>query len=174
MSTHSVACRRMLATAVALIAVAAAGCSSSDDAEPPVTVTADDGSFSAEFPNQPKKDVTQNSTAGIQTEVVQYASQIDDGTVNVGYSDFPVEVDEAAALDGAAKGSVSSVNGTIVSLTDTTYLGKPAKDVEASVKEGKLYERIFFDGQRLYIIIGGSSKGRPPAYDRVLETFQLL
>jgi ABC-type glycerol-3-phosphate transport system substrate-binding protein len=167
--------RRLLcAAAVSFTVLAAAACSSSSDTDTEaVAFTAEDGTFTAEFPNQPKRDTQSQSAGGVNLEIVIYTSEVDNGAVTVTYTDSPVALDADAALAGAVQGSATQVKGTVTSSNDTTFLGYPAKDAEISVDGGDVYERIFLVGQRLYVIGAASGKGRPDAYDRLLETFKL-
>ena len=166
--------RRLLLAAVMSFAVlSAAACSSSDTDTKGVAFVAEDGSFTAEFPNQPKRDAQSQSAGGVNLQVIILTSEVDDGAVTVTYTDSPVPLDPAAALAGAVQGSATQVKGTITSSSDTTFLGHPAKDAEISLDGGDVYERIFLVGQRLYVIGAASGKGRPKAYDRLLDTFKL-
>lgn len=143
-------------------------------------VTATDGSFSAEFPNQPKREENTQTAAGVNLVVVTYTSSTGKSAVTLSYTDSPVELDETSALNGAVEGSASRLSGTVKANTDTTIVDHNAadhnaKDVQIETKDATVYERIFLVGKRLYTIVAASEKRtRPSSYDRLLETFKLL
>lgn len=138
-------------------------------------VTATDGSFSAEFPSQPKREENTQTAAGVNLVVVTYTSSTGKSAVTLSYTDSPVELDETSALNGAVEGSASRLSGTVKANTDTTIVDHNAKDVQIETKDATVYERIFLVGKRLYTIVAASEKRtRPSSYDRLLETFKLL
>ncbi|MEA2686357.1 MAG: hypothetical protein QOE93_1552, partial [Actinomycetota bacterium] len=160
------------------LAALLAGTGSSSDraseAKQGVTVTSHDGTFHAEFPSPPGRDEARETIGGLDLVVVTYSVGIDDGAVAVSYTDYPDVRDGRAVLDGAASGSASRVNGTITSNTTTTFLDLDARDVAMTVASGSVFERIFLDGNRLYIILAAGAGDRPVAYDRLVGSFALL
>ncbi len=186
--------RRMLAAIIAVAALSAGACSSSDDDDeganpttpstsaavttssiPGVLVTSDDRSFRAVFPVQPDRSEANETAAGIDLVIVSYVAEVRNGAVGVSYSDYPdVPDDPQPVFDGAAEGSASRTGGTITASSDTTYLGRDARDVEIAVDGGTVFERFVLDGRRMYVLLGAGETGRPTAYDRLLDSFELL
>lgn len=173
-ATRSV--RRALAVILAVAALASVACSSDSDSasKAPVAFTADDGRFTAEFPETPKRQQEAVSAAGIDLVVVSYSTESDDDSVMVGYTDYPEGFTSEGVLEAAAQGSADNVNGTIQSNTDLTYLDHPAKDIMVTTDEAMIHERLFLVGTRMYTLIGVARASRPPAYDHLLDTFKLL
>jgi hypothetical protein len=172
--------RRTLGVILAFVCLTAVACSSSSKSSTakdaaPFAQTSEDGKFTAEFPSVPKRAETPISAAGLDLVVVSYATDNDDESVIVGYTDYPTEdFDTTGVLDAAAEGSASNVDGTIESSTDTTFVGQPAKDVVITTKEATVNERLFLVGHRLYTIIGVAKSGRPASYDHLIDTFVLI
>jgi hypothetical protein len=175
MDTATRSVRRALAVVLAVAALTSVACSSkTDTAKAPVAFTADDGRFTAEFPETPKRQQEAVSAAGINLVVVSYSTESDDDSVMVGYTDYPEGFESEGVLEAAAQGSASNVNGTIQSNTDLTYLDHPAKDIMVTTSEAMIHERLFLVGTRMYTLIGVARASRPPAYDHLLNTFKLL
>ena len=174
MNTASRAIRRTFAVVLAVASLTAVACSSDSRSTTPTPFTAEDGRFSAEFPGTPKRDQQQVSAAGLDLVVVLYATETDDESVMVGYTDYPVGMTSEGVLDAAAQGSAQNVKGTITGKTDVTFLGHPAKDVTVTTDDALINERLFLVDNRMYTLLGVAKDSRPASYDHLLETFKLL
>jgi hypothetical protein len=175
MDTATRSVRRALAVILAVAALTSVACSSkADTAKAPVPFTADDGRFTAEFPGTPDRQQEAVTAAGIDLVVVSYSTETDDDSVMVGYTDYPDGFESEGVLAAAAQGSAANVNGTIQSSTDLTFLGQPAKDIVVTTSEAMIHERLFLVETRMYTLIGVARASRPPAYDHLLNTFNLL
>ena len=73
-------------------------------------------------------------------------------------------------------GSATNVNGTVVSKSNTQFLGQPAEDAVIQAQGTVIRERIFFNGAKLYVLEGitSSMDAKHPAYDRLLATFKTI
>jgi len=73
-------------------------------------------------------------------------------------------------------GSAKSVNGTVVSKSNTPFRGQPAEDAVIQAPGTVIREHIFFNGSKLYVLEGitGSLDARHPDYDKLLATFKTI
>jgi hypothetical protein len=73
-------------------------------------------------------------------------------------------------------GSAKNVNGTVVSKSNTQFLGQPAEDGVIQAQGTVIRERILFNGSRLYVLEGITSSldAKHPDYDKLLATFKTL
>ena len=179
MDTTTQAVRRALAGLCVVASLTAVACSSGSGstttaATSPVRQEIPEGQFSAEFPSAPVREEERVSASGLDLVIVTYGVETGKESIVVGYTDYPKNVVLSKVLDGAADGSASQVNGTLQSKTPTTFMGHPAMDVVVKVDGGMVYERLVLRGNRLFTLIGAGGSGRPPAYDRLIETFYLI
>lgn len=185
MDTSTQAVRRTLAVLLLGVSLSAAACSSSSTGEAtataPVLQTIPEGQFTAEFPKGPVRDQEKISAAGLDLLMISYSVDLAKESVVVGWFDYPktVQMSTPKLLAGAADGSAASAHGTIVSKTETTFMGHPAMDVVIDTKDGRVYERIIHRGNanRVYVLVGAGpagSSGKPATWDRLMATFVLL
>ncbi len=169
---------------VAALVATACGGGGSGDSSTATTLkafTSAEGRFSAEFPEEPKRNEQRQMAAGIPLVIVTFSSDVPDGAVAVGYVDYPPSVTAAGprpVLDGVAEGAAANVNGKVVSETFTTFLGHEASDYVVDVQGGRgtATARAFLSGNRLYII-QAVEKGKRTGSDRfqlLVSTFKLL
>ena len=143
--------------------------------------------FSAEFPGKPKPDKRTVAVRGTNVDahllVLDAAHRHSFGLL---YADYPTTVDvsnPAAVLDGAAKGSANSINGTLARATPGTMLGHPSVDYLITVPErtvkGKKFSALVIRGRsilhdhRLYSLLVGTPNDEPPDFRRFVASFRL-
>jgi hypothetical protein len=175
-----------LAAATASIAIVLAACgsqSSSNSAKTPTpTATpyvATESGFSAVFPATPDKQTQKVNQNGVNADLTLYVATTNDEQVVVGYQALPFapQHDEIQArLDAGVAGSASNVKGTVLSKSNTTFLGQPAEDAVIQAEGTVIHERIVFFGAKLYLFEGltRTADAKHPAYDKLLATFKTI
>jgi len=174
--------RLVLASASLAILLAACGGSSTSSATTPTPeapYVATDSGFSAVFPATPARQTQKINQPGINTDLVLYVATTNDEQVIVGFEQLPLAPTTAetqSRLDAGVDGSSSNVNGTILSRSNTTFLGKPAEDAVIQAEGTVVHERIVFFGSKLYLFEGltRTADAKHPAYDKLLATFKTL
>ena len=162
---------------LSIICLAGVGCSTTGNAS--VTFTDDGRLFSVELPRPPTRSEDTVPASLGEVLFVTYTAETKEALVIVSTTDFPKPLPEDAEgppfLDAVAETSALALQGTIQSTTDITFSGHPGKDVVIARPVGTAFQRILIVGNRLYSLRATSDLGgRPPAYDRMLETFTLL
>lgn len=165
------AARRTLAVLLLALSFAVAACGSQAESasRTPVVQTVPEGQFTAEFPTAPVYKEETFTAAGQTLVLNSYMGETAGETVAVGYVDYPKGL--TLSLSGAAEGSASSMNGTIQTRSETTFMGHPTLDVVLTTPEGQVYARYVLRERRLYTLIGVGADGKPASYDRLVETF---
>jgi hypothetical protein len=140
---------------------------------------ATDAGFSAVFPTTPQRQTQNINQTGVATTMTLYLATTNDEQVAVGYEKLPAAPQGSAVqagLDGGIDGSAKNTNGTIVSRSNTTFLGHPAEDAVVQAQGSVVHERLVFIGDKLYIFEGitGSMSAKHPWYDKLLATFKTL
>ena len=170
---------------VAALAVALAACGSSSPSSatsPTPTATpyvATESGFSAVFPATPDKQTQKVNQPGINADLTLYTATTNDEQVIVGYEPLPLAPQQSeiqSRLDAGVAGSASNTNGTVLSKSNTTFLGQPAEDAVIQAQGAVVHERIVFFGAKLYIFEGitRTTDAKHPAYDKLLATFKTL
>ncbi len=170
---------------VASLAVALAACGSSSPSSatsPTPTATpyvATESGFSAVFPATPDKQTQKVNQPGINADLTLYTATTNDEQVIVGYEPLPLAPQQSeiqSRLDAGVAGSASNTNGTVLSKSNTTFLGQPAEDAVIQAQGAVVHERIVFFGAKLYIFEGitRTTDAKHPAYDKLLATFKTL
>jgi hypothetical protein len=169
---------------VAAIGLTACGGTSSNSAPTPTPVptpyVAADSGFSAVFPAAPARSTHDINQTGIALTLTLYLATANAEQVGVAYELLPVAASGTAiqaGLDGAVAGSATNVGGTVISKTQTQFLGQPAEDAVIQGPGGAVvHERIVFIGAKVYVLEGitGSVDAKHPGYDRLLATFKTL
>ncbi len=108
-----------------------------------------------------------------------YIATTNDEQVAIAYEKLPAAPQGSAVqqgLDGGVDGSAKNTNGTIVSRSNTTFLGQPAEDAVIQAQGTVVHERVVFIGDKLYVLEGitGSVSAKHPAYDKMLATFKTV
>jgi hypothetical protein len=143
--------------------------------------------FSAEFPGKPKPDKKTVAVRGTNVDAhLLVLDAHDRHSFGLLYADYPATVDVSnppAVLDGAAKGSAKSINGTLVRATPGTVLGHPSVDYLIRVPErtvkGKKFSVLVIRGRsilhdhRLYSLLVGTPKDDPADFQRFVRSFRL-
>jgi hypothetical protein len=171
--------------AAALLAIgltACGGASSNSATTPTPTATpylATDAGFSAVFPATPARSTQNINQTGVATTLTLYLATTNTEQVAVGYEQLPVAPSGAAiqaGLDGGVAGSAKNTNGTVVSKSQTQFLGQPAEDAVIQAQGAVVHERIVFIGTKLYVLEGITSSvdAKHPAYDKLLATFKTI
>jgi hypothetical protein len=168
---------------LAAIGLTACGGTSSNSAATPTPAptpyVATDSSFSAVFPTTPARSTQAINQAGINATLTLYQATTNTEQVAVAFEQLPVAPQGAAiqaSLDGGVAGSAKNVNGTVVSKSNTQFLGQPAEDAVVQAQGSVIRERIFFVGPKLYVLEGitSSMDAKHPAYDKMLATFKAI
>jgi hypothetical protein len=170
----------VIAAAIGL--TACGGTSSNSAATPtpePTPFVAADSSFSAVFPATPARSTQNINQAGINATLTLYQATTNLEQVAVAFEQLPVAPQGdaiQASLDGGVAGSAKNVNGTVVSKSNTQFLGQPAEDAVIQAQGSVIRERIFFNGSKLYVLEGitSSMDAKHPAYDKMLATFKTI
>lgn len=164
------------------IGMSACGGSPSTAATPtpePTPYVATDSGFSAVFPATPARSTQQINQAGVNASLTLYQATTNTEQVAVAFEQLPVAPQGDAiqtSLDGGVAGSAKNVNGTVVSKSNTQFLGQPAEDALIQAQGTVIRERIFFNGSKLYVLEGitSSMDAKHPGYDKMLATFKTL
>ncbi|MGH9689390.1 MAG: hypothetical protein ACRD5K_20180, partial [Candidatus Acidiferrales bacterium] len=122
------------------------------------TFKATDGSFTAQFPSNPKVNETQvRLVAGGTTTLDQITAKPQRNTVyTFSYFDDPRLANGPAekALNSARDGSVSRLQGTVISDHDLEVDGYPALDVEIRARADSLVaERLIAVRHRMLLLV---------------------
>lgn len=138
--------------------------------------------FTARFPTEPVRE-TQTETAGdLRLETVSFTSQITDGVVVVGYTDYPPELtgtfDVRELLRAAARNNVSRFDeGRITKTTELTMFGEPALEINGVGVNGEqrieLVARVFLKGQRIFFLEVQATTPQPEAAEKFFRSFEL-
>ena len=131
--------------------------------------------YSVDFPGVPS--VTQETT---DSGAVMDITSIEAGTTGA----FLVIVTEtdgrappARALDNATTAAVAAVDGQLVSATDLTLGGQPARDlvIRSEAQNGLIRSRMVFKGPVFYQIMAVGPLDAPlPSADRFIRSFRFL
>src|SRR2546427_8787026 len=161
-----------------------AGESQSPNAPPTPTPTATpyagtESGFSAVFPAIPAKQTQKLNQPAISADLTLYVATTNDEQVIVGYEPLPLAPQQSeiqSRLDAGVAGSASNTNGTVLSKSNTTFLGQPAEDAVIQAEGAVVHERIVFFGSKLYLFEGitRTADAKHPAYDTMLATFKTL
>jgi hypothetical protein len=165
------------------MALAACGGQSSGSATTPTPsaspYVATESGFSAVFPATPAKQTQKVNQPGINADLTLYTATTNDEQVIVGYEPLPLAPQQSeiqSRLDAGIAGSASNTSGTVLSKSNTTFLGQPAEDAVIQAQGAVVHERIVFFGSKLYIFEGitRTTDAKHPAYDTMLATFKTL
>ena len=175
---------RVVAASASMAAVLAGcgGSSSSSATTPSPTASpyvATESGFSAVFPATPAKQTQKITQAGLNLDLTLYTATTNDEQAIVAYQPLPVaptSTEVQARLDAGVDGSASNVSGTILSRSNTTFLGQPAEDAVIQAQGTVVHERIVFFGSKLYLFEGltQTTDAKHPAYDKLLATFKTI
>ena len=174
--------RRLVVASLAGVLAACGGQSGSSATTPTPSASpyvATESGFSAVFPATPAKQTQKVNQPGINADLTLYTATTNDEQVIVGYEPLPLAPQQSeiqSRLDAGVAGSASNTNGTVLSKSNTTFLGQPAEDAVIQAQGAVVHERIVFFGAKLYIFEGitRSTDAKHPAYDTVLATFKTL
>jgi hypothetical protein len=167
------------------VVLALAGCGGSSNASKPTPTptpkpfVATDAGFSAVFPTTPQQSTQNTTQTGVSITMTLYLATTNDEQVGVGVAQLPLAPQGAAiqaGLDGAVDGSAKNTNGTIVSRSNTTFLGQPAEDAVIQAQGAVAHERVFFTGSKIWVLEGitRSLDAKHPHYDTLVATFKTL
>ena len=168
-----------MAVALGLTACGNAASNSATPTPSPSPYVATDSGFSAVFPATPARSTQNINQTGVATTMTLYLATTNAEQVAVGYEQLPVAPSGAAiqaGLDGGVAGSAKNTNGTVVSKSQTQFLGQPAEDAVIQAQGLVVHERIVFIGSKLYVLEGitSSMDAKHPAYDKLLATFKTI
>jgi hypothetical protein len=165
------------------IGLAACGGSTSNNAATPTPAptpfVATDSGFSAVFPTTPARSTQNINQTGVATTMTLYVATTNTEQVAVGFEQLPAAPTGAAiqaGLDAGIAGSATNTNGTVLSKSQTQFLGQPAEDAVLQTQGAVVHERVVFIGAKLYVFEGITSTldAKHPAYDKLLATFKTL
>jgi hypothetical protein len=164
-----------LAVGLAACGGGATGGSTPSPSTTPFTAT--DAGFSAVFPATPKRSTQNIDQPGIKTTMTLYLATTNDEQIGVAEEQLPNAPQGPAiqaGLDGGIEGSAKSSNGTILSRSNTTFLGQPAEDAVIQTQGAAVHERLVFIGSKLFVLEGitRTATDKHPDYDRLLATFK--
>src|SRR2546423_2419335 len=168
---------RLGVASLAVVLAACGGQSGSSATTPTPTATpyvATESGFSAVFPATPAKQTQKVNQPGINADLTLYTATTNDEQVIVGYEPLPLAPQGSeiqSRLDAGVAGSASNTNGTVLSKSNTTFLGQPAEDAVLQTQGAVVHERIVFFGAKLYIFEGitRTTDAKHPAYDKLLR-----
>jgi hypothetical protein len=172
----------VVSTSLAMALAACGGQSSSSATTPTPSASpyvATESGFSAVFPATPAKQTQKLDQPGINADLTLYVATTNDEQVIVGYEPLPLAPQQSeiqSRLDAGVAGSASNTKGTVLSKSNTTFLGQPAEDAVIQAEGAVVHERIVFFGSKLYLFEGitRTADAKHPAYDTLLATFKTL
>jgi hypothetical protein len=175
-----------LSGAVVSVALGLTACGSASSNSPsprpsptPTPYVATDAGFSAVFPATPARQTQNINQPGLNTTMTLYIATTNSEQVAVASEQLPVAPQGSAiqaGLDGGIAGSATNVKGTVLSKTQTQFLGQPAEDAVIQAPGAVVHERLVFIGSNLFVLEGitNSLDAKHPAYDILLATFKTL
>jgi hypothetical protein len=98
-------------------------------------------------------------------------------------SDYPeeqfIDADDkynTTVLDGAVKGAVSNVNGTLIFDKKITFNGYPGRDVKIEIQGGFIYIRVVLVTNSMYIsqVICTPENDNNSKIERFLDGFEII
>ncbi|MEY8870044.1 hypothetical protein [Meridianimaribacter flavus] len=146
----------------------------------------EDLAFIAYFPETPKRTVQQVETAvgTLDMHMVMCTPQQDDNVVySTIKSDYPeeqfIDADDkynTTVLDGAVKGAVSNVNGSLIFDKKITFNGYPGRDVKIEIQGGFIYIRVVLVTNSMYIsqVICTPENDNNSKIERFLDGFEII
>ncbi len=147
--------------------------------------TAPDGSFTIEFPEEPRSEDSVQPLEGESVSVNLHAATARVGRLNVfeaGYNDYPPELqlDAAATLQGYVDVAVDTYDAALLDDTETTYGFLPARDFtiryddEGADQEMIAKYRVIVSGQRVYLVVLSSEAENIDAFDAFVDSFEIV
>jgi hypothetical protein len=166
---------------LSLIAIAAAAVAFASPAlaQPWQTYRSPDLGFTVETPGATEiKQMDIPTPVGPVKTTIGVVDMGDRGVVLFSVGDYGPLVegrafDNDAALEGAAKGGVTNINGVIDSETTITVDGEPGREVVAHNDTLVMRSRVTLHHNKIYGLVGMGSKavGAPPEFDRFETSF---
>lgn len=148
---------------------------------------AEDLAFIAYYPSEPNRTVQKVNTAvgELDMHMIMYAptSGDDNAVYSVIRSDYPKEQFKnadadynASVLDGAVKGAVSNVNGTLVYDNKVTFNGYPGRSIKISIQGGFIYINAYLVENSMFItqVICLVDKDENKSIKRFLDSFEII
>ena len=143
--------------------------------------------FIAEFPGTPQKTVQQVQTAvgELDMHMVMYTptSTDDNAVYSIIRSDYPEAQFENAdeeynedVLNGAVKGAVSNVQGTLVYENKLKFNGYPSRDVKIQMTGGFIYIKAYLVENSMFItqVICTEDKEDNESIKRFQDSFDII
>jgi hypothetical protein len=147
-----------------------------------VTLTADDGSFRAELPGEPRRVSNRFDTAAGPAPIEMWVRQDGERAFIVGYTEYPERlrtvVSDEELLTSARDGAVERVRGRLLIDQPKEQAGAQGRRIEIDAEDGQARVRgdLFVSGRRLYQVF---ATVEPTAIEsvevqRFLDSFRLL
>jgi len=147
--------------------------------------TPPDGSFTIEFPEEPRSDNLTQPIAETDADFTIHMAVARVGRLNVfqaGYSEYPPEfqLDPQGALDSAVAGGVAENDGTLLRDDETTVGFLPARsfavryDDPGAGVELVANALVVSAGQRLYVVSVTTEDGAREVFDEFIASFEIL
>jgi hypothetical protein len=147
-----------------------------------VTLTADDGSFRAELPGEPRRVSNRFDTAAGPAPIEMWVREDGERAFIVGYTEYPERlrtvVGDEELLASARDGAVERVRGRLLIDQPKELGGVPGRRIEIDAEGGQARVRgdLFVAGRRLYQVF---ATVEPTAIEsvevqRFLDSFRLL
>jgi hypothetical protein len=148
---------------------------------------AEDLSFIAYYPKEPKRTVQKVSTAvgELDMHMIMHAptSGDDNAVYSVIRSDYPEDqftnADaeyNSSVLDGAVNGAVSNVKGKLLYDNKIKFNGYPGRSIKVSIQGGFLYINAYLVENSMYItqVICLTDKDKNAGIQRFLNSFEII
>ncbi len=166
--------------AAALLLALALGCGKEEAAW--VTMTADDGSFRAELPGEPKRVSNRFETPAGPAPVEMWVREDGERAFVVGYTEYPERIRSAVGeeelLASARDGAVERVRGRLLIDQPKDQAGVPGRRIEIDAEGGQARVRgdLFVSGRRLYQVFAtvAPTEIESSEVQRFLDSFRLL
>jgi hypothetical protein len=147
-----------------------------------VTLTAEDGSFRAELPGEPRRVSNRFDTAAGPAPIEMWVREEGERVFMVGYTEYPEKlrtvVSDEELLTSARDGAVERVRGRLLVDQAKQQGGTPGRRIEIDAEDGQARVRgdLFVSGRRLYQVF---ATVEPTAIEsaevqRFLDSFRLL
>lgn len=154
-----------------------------------IVVERKDIGYKLQFPRKPESGVQDVDTKAGKLKMYMLMcdqSKYRDANMIYGfiYSDYPEEVIHSDFKDelidtffnGAIRGSVNNVKGTLVSVKDVPYKDYPGREIKIAFEPGIMYMRMYLVRNRAYMLqVGCETKNdNNGAIQKFFNSFELL
>lgn len=165
----------VLAFALLLLLTACGAGSGGDDWE---TLSSGQGRFIADFPVEPTRQTQRVPAVGEALNLVVYSAESKGEALSVSYIDYPTEPTTEqveGALDAAAEGAASALQGQNLTKSSSTFHNREAIDFTMETDLQAITGKAFYVGPRMYVLQLVRAKSvESESFQRLVGSFSLV